>query len=250
MRNFIISICMAMAGTPAAAQSSLGIQGLDLRLGVIQDEDGSAQADLQSHLDIAVTEFHGFQGDVAFADTDNGLIGHLGAHLYMTPRHGQKYGVFATLSDVDERMMTWGSVGVEGMLALSDATMIEARAGMGISDVDSLDYIFADIAIAHAPFDNLDVEAAITLSEFDEAAFRAMSYDASLTALYSLDGTPWGSFASIMQSGLSGRDGQPAETRFGFGVSMSFGQSGGVAPRTRPYRSVDPVAPLVRRDLW
>ena len=241
---------MAMAAAPVSAQSSLGIQGLDLRFGMSQDEDGTAQIDVQSRLDVAITEVHGFQGDVVFSETENGLIGHLGAHLYMTPRTGQKYGAFASLSDVDGRMMTWGSIGVEGMLALSDATMIEARAGMGISDVDSLDYIFGDVSIALALFDYIDVEAAITFAEVDEAAFRAMSHDISLTARYSLDGAPWGAFASVTQSGLSGRDGQPSETRFGFGVSLSFSQSGGVAPQTRPYRSVDPVAPLVRRDLW
>jgi len=107
MRNFIVSICMAMAATPVVAQSSLGIQGLDLQFGMIQDEGGSAQTDVKSRLDVAITEFHGFQGDVAFADTDQGLIGQLATHLYMAPRAGQKYGVFASLSDVDGRMMTW-----------------------------------------------------------------------------------------------------------------------------------------------
>ncbi|SMX22231.1 hypothetical protein [Boseongicola aestuarii] len=250
MRKFIVSICVAMVATPVAAQSSLGIQGLDLRFGKMQDEAGTAQAELQSRLDVAITEVHGFQGDVAFADTENGLIGQLGAHLYMTPRSGQKYGVFASLSDVDGRTMTWGSIGAEGMLALSETTTMEARAGMGILDVDSLDYIFGDIAVAYALSDNIDVEAAATFAEFDEAAFRAISYDISLTVRYSADGAPWGAFASVSQSGLSGRGGQPGETRFGFGVTMSFGQAGGVAPQSRPYRSVDPVAPLVRRDLW
>lgn len=250
MRNFIVSLCMAMAAAPAVAQSSLGIQGLDLQFGIIEDEAGTAQTDLKSRLDVAITEVHGFQGDVAFANTQHGLIGQLAAHLYMTPRQGQKYGVFASLSDVDGRMMTWGSLGIEGMLALTDETTLEGRAGMGISDVDSLDYIFGDISVAHSPFDNLDVETAITLTEFDEAALRAISYDLSITARYSIDGAPWGAFVSVSQSGLSGRDGAPGETRFGFGVTMSFGQSGGVAPASRPYRSMDPVAPLVRRDLW
>lgn len=241
---------MAMAATPVVAQSSLGIQGLDLQFGMIQDEGGSAQTDVKSRLDVAITEFHGFQGDVAFADTDQGLIGQLATHLYMAPRAGQKYGVFASLSDVDGRMMTWGSFGIEGMMALAEDTTVEGRAGMGISDVDSLDYIFADIAVAHSPFDNFDVETSLTVTEFDEATFRAVSYDLSLAARYSFDGAPWGAFASVSQSGLSGRDGAPSETRFGFGITMSFGQSGGVAPSARPFRSVDPVAPLVRRDLW
>ena len=250
MQRFIAVVFLILAATPSLAQSSLGIQGLDLQFGTSEDESGNAQTDVQARLDVAITSVHGFQGDVAFSDTDQGLIGQLGAHLYMTPATGQKYGVFASLSDVDGRMMTWGSLGVEGMLALSDATVIEGRAGMGISDVDSLDYIFADMALIYAAFDNFDIETALTLTDFDEARFRALSYDVSATARYSAQNAPWGVYAKVAQSGLSGRDGAGAKTRFGFGVSMSFGHSGGIAPKTRPFRVVDPVAPLVRRDLW
>ena len=250
MQRLIATMCWMMAATPITAQSSLGIQGMDLRFGMVQDEAGEAQTDIRSRLDVAITEVHGFQGDVAFSDTQAGLIGQLGAHLFMSPESGHKYGVFASLSDVDGRMMTWGSIGVEGMLALSQNTTFEGRAGMGISDVDSLDYIFGDVAVSHAFIEGFDVETAVTLTEFDEAAFRAMSYDVSLSANFSPDGTPWGVFASVSHSGLAGRDSAKGETRLGLGLSISFGHTGGVAPETRPFRTVDPVAPLVRRDLW
>lgn len=250
MQKLIATVCIVMAATSATAQSSLGIQGMDLQFGMVEDENSKAQSDVRSRLDVAITDVHGFQGDIAFADTSSGLIGQLGAHLFMAPKQGQKYGVFASLSDVDGRMMTWGSIGVEGMLALSETTTIEGRAGMGISDVDSLDYIFGDIALSRSLFENFDIETALTLTEFDEASFRAMSYDVSISGKYSAEGSPWGVVASLSQSGLSGRDGASGETRLGIGLTLSFGHTGGVAPETRPFRTVDPVAPLVRRDLW
>ncbi len=250
MKKIIASLCLALWAAPLAAQSSLGIQGVDLRFGMIQDETGSAQPDVLARVDVAVTEYHGLQGDVSFSDTDHGLIGLLGMHLYMTPREGQKYGVFSALSDVDGRTMTWASVGVEGMLALSDDLTFEARTGLGISDVDSLDYIFGDVSLIMAVSDSFNLETSLTLTEIDESAFRALSYDASVTARYSRDGAPWGVFAQLGHAGLSGRDGASGETRFGLGFTVSFGQSGGVSPETRPFRTVDPIAPLVRRDLW
>lgn len=250
MKGFFAGLVVAAAATSASAQSSLGIQGADLRFGLVQDETSAGQSDFSARIDVAVTDHHGLQGDVIFVDTDQGLIGQLGAHLYMTPRMGQKYGLFASLSDVDGRAMTWGSLGVEGMLSLSETVTFEARAGMGVSDVNSLDYIFADSSLAIALSDNLDVEVGLTLTEFDEASFRAISYEGYLTARYSREGSPLGLYAQVIQSGLSGRDGQPGETRLGLGISLSLGQAGGVAPETRPFRTVDPVAPLVRRDLW
>ena len=40
-----------------------------------------------------------------------------------------------------------------------------------------------------------------------------------------------GGFAQVAQSGLSGRDGAQGETRFRLGLTLSIGQSGGVAVR-------------------
>ncbi len=250
MRFLVCVLLSSVSAGPLLAQSSLGIKGSDLTFGVQQDEAGAAQVETTFRFDVAVTEFHGFQGDIAFEDTDYGLIGSVGAHFHMTPREGQRYGLFASISDVDGRSMTWGSIGAEGMLSLGETSVVEGRAGMGVSDVGGLDYIFAGGSIATEFSPGIEFEANIDVAEFEEASFQAVSYDAGLTARYSPEGAPWGVYASVARSGLSGADGVPGETRLGLGLTMSFGATGGTDPRFRPFRTSDPVAQLVRRDLW
>ena len=244
-----VFVFASLAG-PLSAQSSLGVKGSELTLGLQQDEAGETQSVGTLRIDVAVTEYHGFQGDIAFEDTAYGLIGTVGAQLYMTPRESERYGLFAALSDVDGRSMTWGSSGAEGMIAVGDRSVVEGRAGMGMSDVNGLDYIFAGASFATAFTEASEIEFHADVAEFEEASFQAISYDVGVTARYSPAGAPWGVYASVTQSGLSGRDGAPGETRLGLGVSMSFGATGGVDPKYRPFRTVDPVAPLIRRDLW
>ncbi len=106
---------------------------------MIQDKAGTAQSDLSARLDVAMTQAHGSQGDVSFADTDQGLIGKLGAHLYIILQTGQKCGGGGSLSDVDGRIVTWRTLSIESALALSDMTAFEGSAGLGVSDLDGLD---------------------------------------------------------------------------------------------------------------
>jgi len=51
-----------MVSTPVTAQGSLGIRGMDLRFGMIQDEAGTGQSDLSARLDVAMAQYHCFQG--------------------------------------------------------------------------------------------------------------------------------------------------------------------------------------------
>ncbi len=249
MKYGILGLAL-LAASPALAQSSLGITGAEVSFGATQDEAGTPQPEVRTILDVAITSAHGLQGDLSFADTENGVIGNLGAHLYMQPRPGQKYGLFATLSDVDGRSMLWASIGAEGIIALSDTTSMEGRVGLGAADAEGLDFIFAGIAVAHDLSPSLQIEASLNVADFDEAAFRATAYDVGLTARYSPEGAPWGTYASLTHSGLTGRDGASGETRLGLGVTINFGQMGGSAPATRPFRMNDPVAALARRGLW
>ncbi len=249
MRTLLFVLLVSFS-FPAFAQSSLGITGATLYLGAIQDEAGDAQATAAFQLDVAITEFHGFQGDLAVSDTTSGLIGTSAAHLYMTPVSGQKYGLFAALSDVDGRAMIYGSVGAEGMLSWGDDTLVEGRAGMGWADVDGLDYIFAGASVAHSVSPALDFELALDLAEFDEATFSATSVDFGLTATFNPEGSPWGAYVSATHSSLVGRDDAAGAMRLGLGIQIALGTSGGTNPHTRPFRTVDPVAPLIRRGLW
>ena len=112
MRPFVCSILGLMFSFPAIAESPLGITGAEFRLGAVAQDTGAAQASLggiQSFdaidpvlgfaaVNVAVTDAHGFQGDVLLEDGPGGAIGRLGAHVFMTPQSGQKYGLFAILS--------------------------------------------------------------------------------------------------------------------------------------------------------
>ncbi len=249
IKNIIIATAV-LAATQVSAQSSLGIQSSTFEFGGAQDEAGDFQADAGIGVDIAITPFLGLQGDLRFSNTPNGLIGRLGAHLYMTPKEGQKYGVFATLSDVDGRSMTWGTIGIEGMLSMGLDTVVEARTGLGVADDAGLDYIFAGVSLAHAVTPALELEAFFDVAEFDEPALQAISYELGVAAHYSPEGAPWGLFASLTHSDLGGRDGTSGEIRLGLGMTLEFGAPRSVDPATRQFRNHDPVAPLVRRGLW
>ena len=200
-------------------------------------------------VDVAITEYHGFQGDLRFSDTLGGGIGTIGGHLYMAPREDRKYGLYALMSDVDGRALTWGVIGAEGIVSFTDTTTLEFQGGLGAAD-DGLDFIHASVAAAFEITPALELELAVDVADFDEAAFRATSYDLGLTARYSPEGAPWGLYASVNHAGFTGRDGQPEETSIGLGVTIHFGNVGGVNSRSRHFRSVDPVVPLLRRGLW
>lgn len=246
MRTLLFVILTSFS-FPAFAQSSLGITGTELSLGAVEDETGVYRGDGRIAVDVAITEFHGFQGDLAFSDTETGYIGTLATHLYMTPQLDQKYGLFAALSDVDGRSMLYGSIGAEAMLSLGGNTLVEGRGGLGWADTGGLDYVFASASIAHQFAPAVELELALDVADFDEASFSATSYDAGLRASYSPDGSPWGAYVSVTHSALSGHD---AATRVGLGLNISLGTAGGTDPHTRLFRTPDPVAPLVRRGLW
>ncbi len=245
----LLFVLVSSFSFPAFAQSSLGITGAEFSLGAVEDEAGEFQGQASGIVDVAITEHHGFQGDVLFSGTHHGVIGTVAGHLYMTPVPGQKYGVFGAFSDVDGRSMLYGSIGVEGMLSLGLNTVVESRIGMGWAD-HGLDYVFTGASLAHEITPALDLELSLDLADFDEAGFSATSYEAGITATYSPFGSPVGIYASATHSGLSGQDSAGGETRIGLGLNISLGTAGGTDPHTRLFRTPDPVAPLVRRGLW
>lgn len=246
MRTLLLGLLTGFS-VPAFADTPLGISGVELSLGVVEDEAGDYRGEARGALTVAITGAHGFQGDVAFFDTGTGAIGTVAAHLYMTPRPAQKYGLFAALSDVDGRSMLYGSLGAEGILSLGQATSVEGRVGMGWADSQGLDFVFAGASLAHQLTPVFQLELALDLADFDEAGLSATAYDANIKATYSPEGTPWGGFVSLTQSGVTGHG---DATRLGLGLTLSLGAMGGTDPHTRPFRTPDPVASLVRRGLW
>ena len=237
-------------GSPAMAQSSLGITGATLEVISTEDEAGQLRNSFATSVDVRITEYHGLQGDLRFDKTLGGTIGHLGGHLYLAPQPGQKNGLFLSHSDVDGRSMAWVNTGAEAMFSLGENTKVEGRLGLGRADSGSLDYICGGVSRAHALSPPFEVETALDFAEFDEALFRATSVDATLTARYSPQALPRGVYASVTQSELLGRDVGASDTRFGFGVTFNFGQSGGVDPATQMFRGQDSIIGLVGRGIW
>lgn len=243
----LLCVILTSFSVPAFAQNSLGISGVELSWGVIEDETGDYRGDGRAVVDVAITEYHGFQGDLAFSDTATGGIGTVATHLYMTPKDGQKYGLFAALSDVDGRSMIYGSLGAEGMLSLGESTTLEGRAGMGWADADGLDYIFGGVALAQQISPSINIQLSLDVADFEEANINATAYDIGLKATYSPQESPWGAYVDVTRSGLTGHE---DATRIGIGLTVALGTSGGTNPHTRPFRTPDPVSPLVRRGLW
>ncbi|MCV6594804.1 MAG: hypothetical protein OIF48_17775 [Silicimonas sp.] len=254
MHPVLVSLLAIAMAAPAVAQSSLtpsdlGITGALLSFGATDDEGGTARSSAHLQLDVAVTGVHGFQGDLRFFDTPSGGTGVVAAHLYMGPKDSRKYGLFAQLGDVDGRAMTYGALGAEALLSLGAATSVEAQAGIGAAS-DGLDFLFAGAALHHGVTPDLSLTASLDLVEFDEPGLRALSHETALRLDYSPEGARWGLYASLSHGGLSGRDGVSADTRVGLGVTLRLGQTGGIQPTRRPFRPVDPMAPLLRRGLW
>lgn len=246
MRALLAAVLMCFS-FPVVAQETLGLSGAQLSLAAVEDEDGTYRGDARAALDVAVTQFHGFQGDLAFSDSATGGIGTLAAHLYMTPKPGQKYGLFAALGDVDDRAMLYGSLGAEAMLSIGERTLAEGRAGIGWADSHGLDYIFAGAALVHQLTPSVELELSLNLADFDEPTLSATSHDIGLKATYRPERSPWGAYVSVTQSGLAGHD---DALRVGIGLDLTLGTAGGTDPHTRLFRTPDPVASLVRRGLW
>lgn len=245
-----MATCFLVIGSPVLAHGSLGITGATFGASSTEDEGGLSRFALSSSVDVRITAYHGIQSDQSLSETATGTLGQLQGHLYLAPNPDRKYGLFLALSDMDGRSMSWVSAGAEGMLSLGHSTIVDGRAGLGVANSGSLDFIFGGVSVSHEISRGFEIQAALDLADFDEASFRATAIDATLQASYSPIGAPWGIYANVTRYGLAGRDGGPAATRIGLGVTISLGNSGGTRPATRMFRNVDPVAPLVRRGLW
>jgi len=246
MRILLGLLCLP-AASAAMAQTSLGITGASAPLGYSQTETGDPELEAAlAVITTQITQYHGLQTGLSFVDTPHGGIGTIDAHLYMTPRPGMKYGLFATLADVDGRALRWGTLGAEAMASLTPRTTAAVRTGIGYSD-DGLDFVFAGADIAQALTETITLEGSLDIADFDEPGLHAISHQATLRATYRAPGSPFGAYAFVTSSGL---DGGQSENRIGIGITFDIGTTGGHTPDARNFRTTDPVAPLIRRGLW
>lgn len=258
MRPILTALLLAFA-TPAAAQP-IGITGAEFRLGAVASvtadpatalgpvpADGSPGLTLGfAAVNVAITQHHGLQLDGLLEGSPAGAIGRLGAHLFMTPVPAQKYGLWATLSDLDGKPATWGGIGIEGILALSPARSLELRGGIGYG-TDGLDWITAGATFA-LQSGRATLQAGLILTEFDEPGLQSIASELSLGAEVSLTDR-LGTYADLTHARLDGTPAAP-ETLVRAGLTLTLGAIGGTATATRLFRANDPAAQLVRRGWY
>lgn len=250
MYRMTIAAAVALLATaPAFAQSSLGLTGAELRFGLGDTSGSPAYAEAQ--IDLAITEYHGAQGDVWFTDTASGAIAGVAGHLYMTPRPGQKYGVFAFVADADGRSATYGGGGIEAMFDLGERVTVETRAGIGLTHRTGFDFIFGAASMHYALTPDITASATLALADFDEAAFSARTAEATLGLHWKPGRQPWGLFAEVSHDAFSGRSAQPGETTLRAGFTLEFGGGRGTGgAHDRKFSRPDPLRPLTKRGLF
>lgn len=242
-----LALCVSSA---ASAQSSLGVTGAELSFGGFSQPGGGTSFDAEIVLDVAVTEAHGLQGDLAWIETNSGAVGRIGGHLYMTPIAGQKYGLFGVVGDVNGRDLTYAAVGIEGMFEVSDDLALGGYVGAGVGSADGLDVIFAGIEATYNVTDALRLDGGVQLTEYDEVGLQAIGTEARLNLRYSPKGQPFAVTAGVVQDMLTGPDGEAAQTRGEIKLSWNLGTINGAEPVSRQLRTADPFLPLIRRGMY
>ena len=246
----LFAAALAALTSPAAADS-LGFRFADISAASTTNGDailGHARASV----DFAITDQHGMQFDLGATGYKGEYLGQLDGHLYMMPTQRAKYGLFFSLADMNGREATVGMVGVEGMFAISDSTEVHGRAGIGMALPVNMDFITLSVGASHALSDQVAMFGDLSVTEFDEAALRAVGTTARLGVSYQPQGQPWEISAALSRDGLTGRDAAAFETRAEVGFTWHLGAGGGAKRglAARSFANPQPFDPLLRRNLF
>lgn len=237
--------------SPAAYADSVGFQFADITIGGVT-HGGEVRGRAQLSGDFALTEAHGLQLDLGIVSYGHEFLGQIDAHLYMMPTEVAKYGVFASLADMDGREATIGMVGVEAMFAVSDSTDVHGRAGIGMAIPGTMDFITASLGASHAVNDQVAIFGDLTVTEIDEASLRAIATSVRLGGRYQPAGQAWEVSASLVRDGLTGRDAAAFETRVELGFTLHLGAGGGAkrSLSTRGFGNTQPFDAALRRGMF
>lgn len=235
----LLGAALGLAAPAAEAQSSLGITGLELSFGHLSGDSGGTRVD--ARLDVALTDAHGLQLDLGLSDTGGRTMGMAAAHIYMTPRPGQKYGLFATLTDQDRASFTFATLGAEGRIALSDSLTVEGHGGLGYALGGDLDVIFMGAAARWQATDRIALRGSLDLIEYDEAALSALGYTATLAVEVRISDRI-DLIAGLDATGRTGRDARDGDPAAFLGLTVRFG--GAADPVRDMFRTPDPLRPL------
>lgn len=241
-----------LAAQPALAQSSLGFRTGDVSIATISHsaKDGSVSSEVvRVRGDFAITGYHGAQFDLDYANAGSASIGTLAAHLYMTPRKGQKYGLFASIGDYDSISSTVAQLGAEGMFAVGDAYLLETRAGIGVRDPKSMDYIFAGLGLSRPAGRAGRLTLAVDVADLEETGFATSIVDGRITYEHFLQGTPASLSVTLGAVTLDGSGAGRGGAYVGLGLRIRLGR-GGTDPATRLFDRTAPITMLHRIGVF
>lgn len=238
MRRFL-SVCLAtlLFGGPALAQSSVGVTGATFDAALA---DGST--DLGLRLDTAISRHHGLQLGLGLADDTVQPRGSLSGHLYLMPDDGSRYGLFASLTDLDNDPRHYAEIGAELWIGLSDRLSVSGAAAMGAANFEELDWIALRASSDYRLADHLDLSLGAGVTGFDEAAIAAIVADISLRLAYQPGRSAPGFYVQLEADQLFGADAAPARATLSAGLTFTLG-------RDPVWRDADPLRILFRRGL-
>lgn len=239
----VLSAC-ALAPLAAKAQSSLGFRQVEAAIGATGTQ-GDLRAGARLSADLAITAAHGLQFDLSLADQPAGMLGAIDAHLYLTPRPDRSYGLFGHLSDLDGTDSTTVAAGAEARLALGARARAEVKAGIGVRNPGSFDFLFVEGWAERDLSPRVTLIAGAMAADYDEPGFSATGWQAEAGLRLAL--APNAALeATVGHSGLAGADGDGGEGFARLGLTVSFG---GGRDGARLFRPARPLAPLQLRGL-
>jgi hypothetical protein len=192
-----------LSATQLSAQSAIGFRDAQI---TVEHSIGEieAQSSFDAQLDVSITRNHGLQLDLGAASYPDTYYGQIGAHLYMAPEDNAKYGLFASYADANDSSNWIGTIGIEGIWNFGDALSLQARAGMGVLNPDSNDFIFIEGLAQYALSDRFALTGGVAITDLEEGVFAVRSTDLSMGLKYYMPNMPVELSANITRSSLSG----------------------------------------------
>ncbi|MGB0497755.1 MAG: hypothetical protein ACPGID_05405 [Rubricella sp.] len=246
-RIALVFAAWAAFATGAAADHAIGFNAGEITLGTLHAAD-LEQQDLafgQIRASFNITEHHGFQIDVAYSDFPNYDLGHIGAHAYLMPHDRARYGLFGSFADFDDNGRTILSVGGEAMFTVGEDAVVEMQLGIGNSEPDSLDFIFAEAQYQRDLSETLALRARISVTDIDETYLSATSYDLSLGLDYAVaENLVFRLGGGVM--GLEGDCSEEATPYLALGFSYRFGHAAPDHVTDRLFGRIDALETFLR----
>lgn len=239
-----------IAPLPAAAQSALGFRDAQVTLTYGASQNEPLQS-IDAALDVSITRSHGLQltfGAISYPDT---YFGQIGAHLYMAPGDTAKYGLFAAYSDADDENDWEGLLGIEGLWRFGDAVAVEARAGIGILNPDSYDYIFVEANAHYALSDRLALSGGFKMTDLEETRLALRSTEMTLGLTYYIPTAPVELSLGLSRSTINGTIDASEELRATAQLTVHLGgaRSARADVHDRFFSASHPLKEILLRDL-